>query len=111
MQKQQWALAIPLLQKSSQDPRLKKMAHVSLGKCFVYDKKPQLARGQFERAIPDLNFDQDPELFKECHYLLARVCEELRDLPAAENHYGEVLAVDYEYRDTNERHEKLQGGG
>lgn len=111
MQLQKWTQAIPLLQKSSQDPRLKTRSFVALGKCFVYDKKLPLARGQFERAVPDLNVEADPDTFKECHYLLGRVCEELKDVPTAEKHYGEVLVIDYEYKDTRERLEKLQAGG
>ncbi|WP_139228704.1 tetratricopeptide repeat protein [Planctomicrobium piriforme] len=110
MQLQKWGLAIPLLQKSAQDPRHKARSYVSLGKCFVYDKKLQLARGQFERAVPDLNVDTDPDTYKECHYLLGRVCEEMKDPPSAEKHYGEVLVIDYEYKDTRERLERLQGG-
>ncbi len=110
MQLQKWNLAIPLLQRSSQDPRLKGKSFVALGKCFVYDKKLPLARGQFERALPELNVESDPETFKECHYLLGRVCEEIKDAPAAEKHYGEVLVQDYEYKDTRERLERLQGG-
>jgi len=109
MQLQKWTQAIPLLQKASQDPRLKSKAFVALGKCFVYDKKLPLARGQFERAIPDLNVDVEPETFKECHYLLGRVCEELGDFAAAESHYGEVLVLDYDYKDAKDRLENLQG--
>jgi len=110
MQLQQWSQAIPLLQKSSQDPRLKTKSFVALGKCFMYDKKLPLSRGQFERAVPELNSDQDPDTYKECHYLLARVCEELKDIPAAEKHYGEVLVMEYEYKDAKDRLEKLQSG-
>jgi Predicted N-acetylglucosaminyl transferase len=109
MQVQKWAQAIPLLQKASQDPRLKAKAFVSLGKCFVYDKKLPLARGQFERALPDLNPETDPDTFKECRYLLGRVCEELGDSAAAETQYGEILVIDYDYKDARERMEKLQG--
>jgi tetratricopeptide (TPR) repeat protein len=110
MQVQKWQQAIPLLQKASQDPRMKGKALVSLGKCFLYDKKGSLARGQFERALPELNFEQDPNMFKETYYLLARVCEELGDKAAAEKYYGEVIVADYEYKDANERLTKLQGG-
>jgi hypothetical protein len=39
------------------------------------------------------------------------VCDELGDKPTAEKHYGEVLVVDYEYKDAKDRLEKLQGGG
>ena len=63
-----------------------------------------------ERAVPDLNVEQDEELFKEAHYLLSRISEELGDKETAEKHYGEVLVIDYEYKDARERLEKLQGG-
>jgi tetratricopeptide (TPR) repeat protein len=107
---QKWQQAIPHLQKASQDPRAKGKALVALGKCFLYDKKGSLARGQFERALPELNFDQDPDGYKETYYLLGRVCEELGDKAAAEKYYGEVIVVDYEYKDANERLTKLQSG-
>jgi len=110
MRIQKWQQAIPHLQKASQDPRMKGKALVALGKCFLYDKKGSLARGQFERAIPELNFDQEPEMFKETYYLLGRVCEELGDKAAAEKYYGEVIVADYEYKDANERLTKLQSG-
>ena len=110
MRIQKWQQAIPHLQKASQDPRMKGKALVALGKCFLYDKKGSLARGQFERALPELNFDQDPNQFKETYYLLGRVCEELGDKAAAEKYYGEVIVVDYEYKDANDRLTKLQSG-
>jgi tetratricopeptide (TPR) repeat protein len=110
MRIQKWQQAIPLLQKASQDPRMKSKALVALGKCFVYDKKASLARGQFERALPELNFEQDPDLYKDAYYLSGRVCEELGDKPSAEKYYGEVLVVDYDYKDAKDRLEKLQGG-
>lgn len=110
MQMQQWAKAIPLLQKASQDPRLKTRALVLLGKCFMYDNKLPLAKNQFERAVPDLNHDHEPDTYKETHYLLARVSEETGDPEKAIHHYGEVLVVDYDYKDARDRLEKLQGG-
>ena len=70
---------------------------VALGKCFLYDKKGSLARGQFERALPELNFDQDPNQFKETYYLLGRVCEELGDKAAAEKYYGEYSGYGKRY--------------
>jgi tetratricopeptide (TPR) repeat protein len=110
MKVQNWPQAIPLLQRATQDPRQKVKALFNLGKCFMYDKKLSLARGQFERAIPDLNFDTDPDLFKETYYWAGRVVEELKDLPKAEEYYGKILERDYEYKDTRERLEKIQGG-
>ena len=110
MQLQDWSRAIPLLQKASQDPRQKTQALVMLGKCFMYDNKLPLAKSQFERAVPDLNPESHPDTYKEAHYLLARVCEDTGDAEKANHHYGEVLVVDYDYKDARERLEKLQGG-
>jgi tetratricopeptide (TPR) repeat protein len=108
---QKWAQAIPLLQQASKQTRLEPAARVHMGKCFIYDKKLPLAKGQLERGVAVLTHDADPKLFVEAHYLLARVCDELGDKPTAEKHYGEVLVVDYEYKDAKDRLEKLQGGG
>lgn len=102
--------AIPLLQQASQNKRLKSRALIKLGQCFIKDKKVSLARGQLERGLAEVNAPEDPKLFVEAQYLLGRVCEELKDLPAAEKHYGEVLVWDYEYKDARARLEKLQGG-
>ncbi|MBL8851477.1 MAG: tetratricopeptide repeat protein, partial [Planctomycetaceae bacterium] len=102
--------AIPLLQQASQNKRLKPRALIKLGLCFIQDKKIALARGQIERGVAEVNAPEDPKLFVEAHYLLGRVCEELKDFPAAEKHYGEVLVIDYEYKDARARLEKLQGG-
>jgi tetratricopeptide (TPR) repeat protein len=78
--------------------------------CFYKDGKLSLAKGQLERAVPDLNHDRDPKLFKEAHYNLARILEELGETEKAEQHYGEVLVVDYDYRDARQRLERIQAG-
>ncbi len=110
MRVRKWSLAIPLLQQASQDPRLKGKALLKLGMCFIDDKKLPLARGQLERAVPDMDFNNDPDSFKECHYWLGRVLEQLGDKAGAEKHYGDVVVVDYDYKDTTKRLEDIQGG-
>lgn len=105
-----WPQAIPLLQQASQNKRLKVQALVNLGECFYADKKLPLAKGQLERAVAELNSAEDPKLFVKAHYRLGLICQELGDNQAAEQHYGEVLVVDYEYKDARARLEKLQEG-
>ena len=109
MKQQKWQAAIPLLQQSRSDPRVKGESLVNLGKCFAYDKKAQLARRQFEAAIPEVNHDSQPDLFKDLFYSLGRLCEELQDKQAAEEYYQKVLEVDYTYRDAVKRLDALQG--
>lgn len=108
---QKWPQAIPLLQQASQNKRLKVRALVNLAECFIHDKKLALAKSQVQRAAEEINAPDDPKLFVKAHYMLGWIHEQLGDKPAAENHYGEVLVVDYEYKDARERLEKLQGGG
>ncbi|MDA1215083.1 MAG: tetratricopeptide repeat protein, partial [Planctomycetota bacterium] len=105
-----YAKAIPLLQKASADNRIEGDVLVALGECFIQEKKLPLARHQFEKAIPKIDFDEKPDTFKKAHYYLARICEEVNDKATAETHYNEILGVDYEYKDARERLEKLQSG-
>ncbi|MFV0445009.1 MAG: tetratricopeptide repeat protein [Planctomycetaceae bacterium] len=106
-----WPEAIPRLQKAANDTRLKGQGLALLGQCFYRDGKLPLARGQLERAIPELDVERDPKLYKDTFYTLARICEELGDSAKAEEYYGEILVVDYEFRDARQRLEKLQEGG
>lgn len=111
MKDAKFAQAIPLLQQASQDTRQEGKALISLGMCFMQEKKYPLARRQFEKAVPKLSAHDSPDQFKECHYWLGRLAEAAKERDVAEHHYGEVLAVDYEYRDTCKRFEALQEGG
>ncbi|WP_339729342.1 tetratricopeptide repeat protein [uncultured Gimesia sp.] len=102
-----WGSAISLLQQSVKDTRISSDALVALGKCFYAESKKELAKRQFEKALPSLSPDDKPEIYKEAHYLLARLYEESKEKEKAEDHYSEILAVDYDYRDARERLEAL----
>ncbi len=102
--------AIPLLQQASGDARIKEDVLVGLGECFVKDKKLDLGRRQFEKAIESINYQDKPDLFKTAHYWLGRLYEKSGHRDKAENHYQEILALDYEYKDVLQRLESLQGG-
>lgn len=106
-----WQKAIPLFQISRGDPRIKGESLFYLGRCFIHDNKATLGRRQFEAAIPEVNYDEKPELYKDLYYYLARVCEEQKDLKAAEEFYQKVLEVDYEFRDAVSRLDTLQAQG
>ncbi len=102
--------AIPLYQQAAKDQRLENTVLLNLGKCFLAEKKNDLAKRQFQKATEILNFNDYPDQFKECFYLLARLYEEAKDPRKAEELYTEVLAVDYAYRDVQKRLEALQSG-
>ena len=99
--------AIPLFQVCVKDKRLEIGALTSLGKCFIAEKKGKLAKRQFEKAAESVSQLDQPDLYKEVHYWLARLLEEGGDRSTAEHHYTEVLAVDYEYKDALARMEGL----
>jgi tetratricopeptide (TPR) repeat protein len=104
------ALAIPFFQQASQDKRLETRALAHLGECFMKEKKFPLARRQFEKAAHKVNQHEDTDLYLKVHYWLGRLCQSVDDNEAAENHYSEVLAVNYEYKDALKRLEDIQGG-
>lgn len=109
MNNKEHAKSIPLLQQSVSDPRLKVDALVMLGECFVKDGKLDLGRRQFEKALDGLSAADKPDPFKTAHYYLGRIYEKAKKRDQAEHHYGEILAVDYEYKDVLKRLEGLGG--
>ena len=104
------AKAIPLLQQAVSDPRIKVEALVLLGECFAKEGKLDLGRRQFEKALDGLSAADKPDAFKMAHYYLGRIYEKAKKKDQAEHHYGEILAVDYEYKDVLKRLEALGGG-
>ena len=95
--------AIPLLQQSVSDNRIEADARVSLGEAFLMDNKRPLAKRQFETALESIDEHDQAELFLKAHYALGRIAEEANEIRDAERHYSDVLGVDYNYRDTNDR--------
>jgi tetratricopeptide (TPR) repeat protein len=110
MRTKKWSEAIPQLQQASADTRLECDVLVALGECFLNDKKERLGRRQFEKACEKVNQHDRPDLFLKTHYVLGRLCQKAGQREQAEDHYNEVLAVEYNYRDTLKRLEKLQAG-
>ena len=102
--------AIPLLQAASKDIRLEAQVLASLGSCFLAKKQNNLAKRQFEKALEKLTSTDNPIPYKECHYYLGRLAQEAADLPTAEKHYTEILAIDYDYKDVASRLNDIQGG-
>jgi len=111
MRSKKYDLAIPLLQQASKDIRIEGIVLASLGTCFLARKQGNLAKRQFEKALEKLNANDHPAPFKECHYYLGRLAQDAKDVPTAEKHYSEILAVDYSYKDVAARLNEIQGGG
>jgi tetratricopeptide (TPR) repeat protein len=106
----QYGKAIPLLQQAVANPSIKSEALVLLGEAFAKDGKLDLGRRQFEKALEGMNAQDRPDAFKNAHYWLGRIYEKAGKTDQAITHYGEILAVDYDYKDVRKRMEDLEGG-
>lgn len=104
----QFSKAIPLLQQAMSNPSLKVEATVLLGDCFVKEGKLDLGRRQFEKALDGLSPQDQPAAFKNAHYWLGRIYEKAGKTDQAISHYGEILAVDYGYKDVEKRMNDLE---
>jgi tetratricopeptide (TPR) repeat protein len=111
MKSREFGKAIPLLQQAVGDIRREAEVRVALGRCFIADKKDKMAQVQFEKAVERVNPHDNPDLYCEAHYILARLCERAADRERAEAEYQEVLGVNYSYEDARQRLERLQSGG
>lgn len=111
MRVKKWTLAIPLLQQAAGDVRLTTDVGLALAKCFLRDRKADLACRQLETILPGINVNDDPEMLCEVQYLLGRIHEEAGRLDEAEQRYGQVIGVDYNYQDARARLERLQSTG
>jgi tetratricopeptide (TPR) repeat protein len=110
MQLKDFKKAIPLLQQATVDQRRAGEAQLLLAKCFLAERQPKLARSNLEKAVEKLNPHDNADTYCEAHYILGRLCEDAGERDDAEHHYGEVLSVNYSYKDARERLERLQGG-
>ena len=100
--------AIPFLQQAASDQRLEVDVLLMLGECFVSEKKNELGLRQFKKVLPKLDAHDRPDIFKKAHYMVGRIYESLGKSTEAEEHFNEVLAIDYEYKDVLQRLEKLE---
>jgi cytochrome c-type biogenesis protein CcmH/NrfG len=98
--------AIGELQKAKAAPGRKVDATIWLGHCFLAKKNARLAERNFEEALAALS-PGDQKNFLDLHYWLGRSCEELAKKSDAINHYDEVAAIEYSYRDVAQRLDKL----
>lgn len=107
-QSKEWTKAIPHLQKASTAQNLKVEALTALGECLLNDKKVDLARRQFEKALEFINEQDQVDEYCQVHYALGRIFQSQKKMDKAEHHYTEVLGKDYEYKDVLARLEKLE---
>jgi tetratricopeptide (TPR) repeat protein len=99
--------AIPQLQRAQQSPNLRIKAMLMLGKCYEGRGMFDLAVGQFQGAVSELQVMDDTK--KEALYQLGLVHDKMGNKPAALECWKQIYAVDYGYKDVAARVEGSYG--
>ena len=98
--------AIAEFQQARNSPELKVQALLQAGLSFKANGIGKLAERHFEEALRAVDL-KDLVTFNELHYNLGLLAEEQGNKAIAEEHYNEVAANDYSYRDVAQRLRKL----
>jgi tetratricopeptide (TPR) repeat protein len=105
--------AIAEFQKAARaEPNLKPQALFHAGKSFEANGVLKLAERTYADALKALEAT-DPdnlEMLNDLHYSLGKVAEAMGNLQAAEEHYNEVAANDYGFKDVAQRLRNLNQG-
>lgn len=101
--------AIPMFQAARTDPKNRTACGMYLGRCFFRKGYHSQAISGLKEAIEGYEFNDD-ELAKQMRYWLGRALEAGGDTDAAKKTYGEILTVDYNYRDVRVRLDALHKG-
>ena len=98
--------AIAEFQQVRNNPNFKVQALLQTGLSFLANGVTKLAERSLEDALRVLDAS-DTATFNELHYHLGRISEDNDSKHIAEEHYNEVAANDYSYRDVAQRLRKL----
>jgi tetratricopeptide (TPR) repeat protein len=98
--------AIPHFQAARANAKVRFRADLALGRCFYEKKFYAQATGTLTQAISTYE-TQDDTIAKDLRYWLARSHEDDGKIDDAKRIYGEILQLDYNYRDVRQRLEDL----
>ena len=98
--------AIAEFQQVRNSPTLKVQALLHTGLSFLANGVTKLAERSLEDALRIIDTG-DTATFNELHYHLGRIAEDTGSKHIAEEHFNEVAANDYSYRDVAQRLRKL----
>lgn len=103
---QQFDDAIPLFQQSQADGRHRNESKLYIGRAFLEKGLPAQAVDILRAAIEQLEMKTD-ETAKELNYWLARSFEADGQVAEARKTYGQLIQLDYNFRDARQRLEAL----
>jgi len=100
--------AIQQFQRSVREPKRSRQSRMMLGRCFLAQEHPDLAKEQFLRALQGKEILDDREAL-DLYYYLAEAQEALTDYAGALDSYGRIYSVDVMFRDVVDRMERARG--
>ncbi len=102
--------AIPVFQQAQSEPKRRDHARLYIGRCFYEKKFYAQAENVFRQTLGEHELKND-EVGKELQYWLARALDAAGKSAEAGGVYGQLIQIDYNYRDARLRFEKLNDGG
>lgn len=99
--------AIPYFQTARADGKVRVQADLFLGRCFFEKGFGAQAIGTLGRAVESYEIPDDQN-GKELRYWLARSYELEKNPVQARETYGQILQLDYQFRDVRDRLEQLR---
>ena len=102
--------AIPMFQSARGDPKNRAACGLFLGRCFFKKGYHSQAVSTLVEAISEHDYPDD-ETAKSLKYWLGRAQEAAGEVAEAEKTYGNLLQVDYNYRDVRARLDGLRQTG
>lgn len=104
---ERWEQAIAAFQKARNDAAWKVRALTAAGECFEKDGSHRLAERSYSDALKSVTAE-DVAMSNELHYRLGTLAERMGKLQEAEEHYNEVAANDFGYKDVARRLRDIQ---
>lgn len=104
---ERWEEAIAAFQKARNDAQWKVQALTAAGECFEKDGSPRLAERTYTDALKSVSAE-DTTMSNELHYRLGTLAEQMGKLQEAEDHYNEVAANDFGFKDIARRLRDIQ---
>ncbi len=98
--------AIPLFQTARADAKVRTQCDLFLGQCFYQKGFHAQAIGTLNKAVQAYEIPDD-EVAKDLRYWLGRTYESSGDPKQAMEAYGNILEMDYNFRDVRDRLETL----
>jgi TolA-binding protein len=102
--------AIPTFQQAQSEPSRRNAARLYIGRCFYEKRFYSQAIETLRTAAADHEITDD-DLAKELVYWIGRACEDAGKREDAKQAYGQLIQVDYNFRDARQRLEALHTSG